>query len=106
MVRELKEEVNTSIKSNVELVGYQLITGDNDRPPYAQVRMTAMIDSIGEVLPDPDNGETYERLLTTPSRAIELLKWGDVGERLINRAVEIAKEKFNLQLKSTVEENV
>lgn len=106
LVRELKEEVNTSIKSNVELVGYQLITGDNDRPPYAQVRMTAMIDSIGEVLPDPDNGETYERLLTTPSRAIELLKWGDVGERLINRAVEIAKEKFNLQLKSTVEENV
>ena len=53
----------------------------------AQVRMTAIIDTIGEVKPDPDNGKTYERLLTTPSRVIELLGWGEVGKLQVGAIV-------------------
>ncbi len=104
--RELVEEVNTTIGDDIYYVGYQEVSGDGDKPTYAQVRMTAMIEKIGERRPDPDNGETYERLLTTPKRAIELLKWGEIGEKLITRAVEIAKEKFGLTLTSDVEEFV
>ena len=51
--RELLEEVNVTIEEPI-LVGYQLIEGDRDLPPYAQVRMTAIIDEIGPVQPDPD----------------------------------------------------
>lgn len=94
--RELIEEVNTTIKEPI-LVGYQEIIGDNGKNPYAQVRMTAMIDKIGIIKPDPDNGETYERVLVSPEKAIKLLNWGDVGEKQILEAVKIAKREFDLK---------
>ena len=58
--------------------------------------MIAMIDTIGECLPDPDNGKTYQRLLTCPSKAIEYLNWGEVGKSMIESSVELAKEKYGL----------
>lgn len=103
--RELKEEVNTEIEDKVLLVGYQTISGDGDLPDYAQVRMTAMIKKIGPRQPDPDNGKTYERILTSPSRAIELLKWHD-GDKLINEACRIAKKEFCISFDCLQEENV
>ena len=74
------EEVNTTLKSEVVVVGHQIIENDGNRPPYAQLRMTALIDNIGEKLPDPDNGEIYDRVLVNPQKAIELLGWGEVGK--------------------------
>lgn len=94
--RELIEEVNVTIHAPI-YVGYQLVEDDNGKPPYAQVRMTAMIDNIGPVQPDPDTNETYKRLLTSPSRAIELLNWGNIGEILIEKSLEIVKSKFGLK---------
>ena len=94
--RELTEEINTTVCKDVRYVGYQLIEGDGDRPPYAQLRMTAMIERIGQKQPDPDNGETYDRLLTSPERAVELLNWGSVAEAQFKRAVEIATAEFSL----------
>ncbi|MBR2460289.1 MAG: NUDIX domain-containing protein [Clostridia bacterium] len=94
--RELTEEINTTVGADVRYVGYQLIEGDGDRPPYAQMRMTAIIEKIGEKLPDPDNGEIYDRLLTSPERAVELLNWGNVGKAQIMRAVEIATAELSL----------
>ncbi len=94
--RELVEEVNTTLSSDILYVGYQLIEGDGERPPYAQVRMTAIIDTIGEARPDPDNGATYERVLVSPERAIRLLGWGDVAEQQISRAAALARTHFSL----------
>ena len=94
--RELLEEVNTRLCPEVLYVGYQQIEGDGDRPPYAQVRMTAIIDTIGKKRPDPDNGETYDRVLTSPERAIELLGWGEIAERQVEAAVRLAREHFSL----------
>ena len=104
--RELVEEVNTTIKDEIYYVGYQQVSGDGDKPTYAQVRMTAMIDKIGEKLPDPDNDKTYDRLLTSPDRAIELLGWGEIGKNIISNAVSIAKEKFGLKLTCSDDEFV
>ena len=73
--REYLEEVNTTLKDPIYLVGYQIIEGDKDLPPYAQIRMVAMIDKIGEKKPDPDNGKTFDRILTSPEKAIQLLGW-------------------------------
>ena len=95
--REFLEEVNTTLKDPIYLVGYQIIEGDRDLPPYAQLRMVAMIDKIGKKQPDPDNGKTYDRILTTPENAIKLLGWGESAEKPIRRAFEIAQEIFNLK---------
>ena len=81
--REFLEEVNTILKDPICLVGYQIIEGDKDLPPYAQIRMVAMIDKIGIKQPDSDNGKTYDRILTTPEKAIKLLGWGESAEKPI-----------------------
>lgn len=96
--REFLEEVNTTLKDPIFLVGYQVIEGDRDLEPYAQIRMVAMIDKIGNKQPDPDNGKTFDRILTTPEKAIKLLGWGESAEKPILKAFEIAKEKFGLKL--------
>jgi 8-oxo-dGTP pyrophosphatase MutT (NUDIX family) len=93
--RELMEEINVSI-SEVYMVGYQLVDEEDGTKPYAQVRMAALIDSIGKQQPDPDNGLIYGRYLTTPSKASQLLNWGQVGEKQIFEALEIAKKRFNI----------
>lgn len=98
--REFIEEVNTTLQKEIYLVGYQYIDEENGTPPYAQMRVTALIDNIGDVQPDPDNGETYERLLATPQKAITLLGWGEVGKLQIEEAVKIAKEKFDICFKN------
>ena len=93
--RELVEEVNTTIEEPI-MLGYQYVDEENGKTPYAQVRMVALIDTIGEIRPDPDNGKVYQRILTTPSRAIELLKWGEIGKCLITDATLLAKEKLGI----------
>lgn len=103
--RELIEEVNVTIEKPI-YVGYQEVDEENNIPIYAQVRMVAIIDSIGEIRPDPDNGEIYQRLLTTPSRAIELLNWGDIGKALIEAAYKKAIKELNLIVTNDKEEFV
>ena len=102
--REFVEEVNTSLKDEIYYVGYQEVDEEDGSPVYAQVRMTAMIDNIGEKLPDPDNGKTYDRVLVSPKKAIELLGWGEIGKQIIEEASKIAVEKFNLTLSTDEEE--
>lgn len=93
--RELVEEVNTTIEEPI-MLGYQYVDEENGKTPYAQVRMVALIDTIGEIKPDPDNGKVYQRILVTPSRAIELLKWGEIGNNLITDATLFAREKLGI----------
>lgn len=104
--REFLEEVNTTLQDGALVVGYQQVDEEDGSPPYAQMRMSAIIDSIGIRQPDPDTGKIYDRLLTTPKRAIELLNWGEVGESQVNEALRIAKEHLGLQEFSTKEEYV
>lgn len=103
--RELLEEINTTIHKPL-YVGYQLVDEKDGTPLYAQVRMAAMIKSIGPARPDPDNGKTYGRFLATPDRAAVLLNWGEVGEKQIQRAAEIMKSEFGMTLQSPPEEYV
>ena len=95
--REVLEEVNCTIKEPI-LIGYQEVNEGNNVPPYAQVRMAAIIDKVGKLQPDPDNGETYKRLLTSPKRAIELINWGEEGKNQIEEAAKKIQEKFGITL--------
>lgn len=100
--REFVEEANTTLEDDVYLVGHQVVNIGDGTPPFAQVRMTALIKEIGEKLPDPDTGETFGRLLTTPERAIELLNYGKEGEKMIIQAMKVAKDK--LKIKTVLDE--
>ncbi len=102
--REVIEEVNTKIDKPI-MVGYQEVVLD-DGKSFAQARMVALIKEIGEKLPDPDNGEIYERLLTTPEKAIDYINWGEVGKKQILEAKRLAQEKLGLSEFSDVEEYV
>ena len=104
--REYIEEVNTTLKKDVYMLGYQEVREGKDIPVYAQIRMVALIDKIGESKPDVDGGEVYERLLVSPKTAIKLLNWGSIGKKVVNGAVKIAKEKFGLKFTNTKEEYV
>lgn len=92
--REMLEEANVTLKDKLCLLGYQQVEGDQGRPAYAQMRMVGLIENIGKKKPDPDNGRTYERLLTTPEKAIKLLGWGDIGEKIIRKAVIVAQKEL------------
>ena len=96
--REFLEEINTTLKDNIIYLGYQEVDECNNEPKYAQIRMTALVENIGAKQPDPDNGKTYNRILVSPKKAIELLNWQSTGESIINRAVEIAIKNFNIDI--------
>jgi ADP-ribose pyrophosphatase YjhB (NUDIX family) len=89
--RELLEEINVSIHEP-RIVGYQLVDEGDGSSPFAQVRMVAMVDEIGEARPDPDSGCTYGRFLASPLQAVELLGWGEVGYLQIKAAMRIARK--------------
>ena len=103
--REAIEEVNTTLKE-IYYLGYQTVNEGNGIPVYAQVRMIGLIDKIGPKKPDPDGGKIYDRILTTPERAIEILSWGEEGKKMIRDATELAKIKFNFKEIKTDEEFV
>ena len=103
--RELLEEVNTEIEAPV-YIGYQLVDEGDGTPPYAQVRMAALIRRIGEKKPDPDNGETYDRYMVSPERAAELLNWGDVGYEQVMKAKEVVYRQYGITGESSKEEYV
>lgn len=97
LMREMLEEANVVI-SKAYIVGYQLVDEEDGSKPYAQVRMAAMIENIGEQKTDPCNGRIYGRFLTTPTKAANLLSWGEVGSKQIFEATEIAKKRFKISL--------
>ena len=103
--REVGEEVSSTI-GNPIMLGYQLVDEQNGKQPYAQVRMVAIINNVGESKPDPDGGETYLRLLTNYKKAIKLLNWGGIGKAILNKAFKIAKKQLALKVTNKKEEYV
>lgn len=65
--------------------------------------MTALITEIKPSQPDLATGKTYGRILTSPSRAAELLNWGDVGVFQIRSSVQIAKKHLKVSWTSNEE---
>ncbi len=95
--REYLEEINTTLEEKIYYLGFQEVEGDKGFAAYAQVRTVALIDKIGEPSPDPDNGKIYKRVLVSPVEAIKLLNWGNIGQRIIEKATEIAKAEFGIE---------
>ncbi len=93
--REYLEELNIEIK-DIYYLGYLLVEEDS-KEKYAQVRMIAKIKNIGEIRPDKDNGKTYKRFMSNVKNVKRYLNYPDLaGNELIDDAIIMAKEKYNL----------
>ncbi len=89
--REFLEEVNTTIRE-IHYLGYLKVEDENGT--YAQVRMIAKIDKIGDKKPDPDNGKLYTRVLSSQKNTKSHMDYGDGGNNMLEDAVKEANEIY------------
>ncbi len=89
VIREVKEETNMKVLHQ-ELIGYQDIC-EPDRI-VRQTRSFCIVEPIGDFNEDPD-GEITEIKLIDPNDYKQYFDWGEIGERIIERALEL-KEKW------------
>ena len=93
--REYIEELNIEIK-DIYYLGYLLVE-EETHEKYAQIRMIARIKKIGDIRPDKDNGKTYKRFMANIKNVKKYLNYsGDAGNKLIDDAIILAKEKYNI----------
>lgn len=93
--REYKEELNIELE-DIYYLGYLLVEEESEK--YAQVRMIAKIKTIGETKPDKDNGQTYKRFMASTQNVKSYLNYSDdAGNKLIDDAIMLAKEKYKIE---------
>lgn len=97
--REYIEELNVELE-DIHYLGYLLLEDNNEK--YAQIRMIAKIKNIGESKLDIDNGKTYKRFMSNIKNVKKYLKYPDIaGNKLIDDAIDMAKEKYMLDFNDT-----
>lgn len=89
VVREVLEETNMKVLHH-ELIGFQ----DNHEPHriVRQTRSFCIVEPMGDFVSDPD-GEIMEIKLIDPEDHKKYFDWGEIGERMMERAMEM-REKF------------
>ncbi|MDO8729070.1 MAG: NUDIX hydrolase [bacterium] len=85
VIREVKEETNMKVLYQ-ELIGYQDIYEPNR--VIRQTRSFCIVEPIGNFVADPD-GDVTEIKLIDPRDYKKYFDWGEVGERIIQRALEL-----------------
>lgn len=87
--REVQEESNMRIL-NSKPIGYQEVR-INDKIIY-QLRYACIVEPYGEFISDPAGSVTKIKLID-PNDYKQYFDWGEVGERIVQRALEL-KEKL------------
>ncbi|TSC69947.1 MAG: Uncharacterized protein CEO12_652, partial [Parcubacteria group bacterium Gr01-1014_46] len=72
-----------------ELIGYSIFTMPNKI--VKQTRSMCIVEPYGEFVSDPD-GEIMEIKLIDPGEFKENFGWGETGDRIMERALELKKE--------------
>lgn len=86
--REIKEEANMKVL-HLELIGYQDV--DQISEVVRQTRVYCEVEPYGDFVSDPD-GDISEIRLIDPSDINKYFNWGEIGDRAIERALELKKE--------------
>ncbi len=88
--REIKEETNMKVNSFLP-VGYQEVV-TVDKTIY-QLRYACTVEPYGDFVSDPDGSVTEIKLIEVKDYK-QYFDWGDIGERIIKRALEL-KSRLN-----------
>ncbi len=83
--RETKEESNMKVLYQ-EYIGYQDVTWPENA--VRQARTFAVVEPYGDFVSDPD-GDIVEIKLIDPKEFNDYCGWGVIGERLVERAIEL-----------------
>ena len=88
-IREVLEETNMKVLKQ-RLIGYQDVY-ESDRISR-QTRSFCLVEPIGRFVSDPDGDITKIKLIK-PEKYKEYFDWGEIGDHIMNRALEI-KDAF------------
>ena len=69
-------------------IGYQKVTDSRDNSFFYQLRYVCTVRPYGPFVSDPDNGIT-EITLIDPKNYKQYFDWGNIGDRIITRAIEL-----------------
>jgi len=89
VIREVKEETNMKVLHQ-EIIGYQDIY--EPEKTIRQTRSFCIVEPYGEFVADPD-GDITKIELINPKDYKKYFDWSAIGDRIMNRAIEL-KNKF------------
>ncbi len=91
LVREVQEESNMKVV-HFQPIGYQKVTDVSGvQKPYYQLRYFCIVESYGPFVSDPA-GKVTEVLKVDPKDYKKYFDWGEIGDSIINRALELKEE--------------
>jgi 8-oxo-dGTP diphosphatase len=85
VVREVKEETNMKVLKQA-VIGFQDIY--EPERTIRQIRSVCLVEPYGEFVKDPDN-EIEEIKLIDPAEYKQYFNWGEIGDRIMERALEL-----------------
>ncbi len=88
-IREIKEESNMKVLHQ-ECIGYQDLERIADGKIFRQFRMFCIVEPYGDFTADPD-GDIFHVKLIDPASYKEYIKWNEIGDRLMERVLEMKK---------------
>jgi len=91
VVREVKEETNMKVLHQ-EFIGYQDVYEPNRI--VRQTRSFCIVEPFGDFVSDPD-GDITEIKMIKPEHYKQYFDWGKVGDRLMERVMEMHKKYLN-----------
>lgn len=85
--REIGEESNMEILS-FKPIGYQKVTDTRDNSEIYQLRFLCIVRPYGPFIEDPAGAVTEIKLID-PKDYKQYFDWGEIGERIVERALEL-----------------
>ncbi|MDO8604276.1 MAG: NUDIX hydrolase [bacterium] len=92
LIREIQEESNMEVLSALP-IGYQKVIDTRDDSFYYQLRYVCSVQPHGPFVSDPADSIT-EIKLVDPNEYKQYFDWGSIGDRIMERALEL-RTKFN-----------
>ena len=90
--REIQEESNMEVL-RARPIGYQKVTDTRDGSQFYQLRYVCAVQPYGPFVSDPA-GSITEIKLINPKDYKQYFDWGQIGERIISRALELKETDY------------
>lgn len=88
-IREIREESNMRVLKHKPIGIQKVINPDNSE--IYQLRYAALVEPIDEFISDPD-GDIQKIELIDPKEYKKYFDWGEIGDRIVARALELKEE--------------
>lgn len=99
LIRELKEEVDITIKQITPLGVQRVEVEENHKRKLSsyQLRYIALLDQLLPQTPDPDPkvNTIWQRKFVPALKIKDYIKWGDIGNAMFEDAIELFKQIKN-----------